>query len=80
MALPKIKITQATTSNNETYLIHQFEDSNNHSSFEIYQLVKNCTEVAEKFGIPKINEKGKKQNTRSMCEKMIIKINQLKKK
>lgn len=74
----KIKITQATTSDNETFLIHQFEDGNNHSSFEIYQLVKNSTEVAEKFGISKINENGKEENTRTMCEKMVRKIESMK--
>ena len=74
MKIPKIKITQATTSKNNTYLIYEFEDGNNHRSFDIYQLVDNCKNVAEEFGIPRINENGKEENTRTMCERMIEKI------
>jgi len=76
MPLPKVKITQAKTLENNTYLIYEFEDGNNHSSFEIYKLVNNSKKVAEEFGIPRINENGKEENTRTMCEKMIKKIKQ----
>lgn len=74
MPLPKIRITQAKTENDNTYLIYEFEDGNNHSSFEIYKLVSNCKAVAEEFGIPRINENGVEENTRTMCERMIEKI------
>ena len=74
MPSPKVKIIQAKTLENKTYLIQQFVDGNTHSSFEIYELVKNTKKVAEEFGIPRINDNGIEENTRTMCERMVEKI------
>ena len=70
---PKIEIIQAKSKNNNVFLIHKFNDGNTHCSFDTYKLVKN-KEVARDFGIPDKNENGKEENSRTMCERMIVKI------
>ena len=70
---PKIEIIQAKSENNNVYLIHKFNDGNTQCSIDTYKLVQN-KEVARDFGIPDKNENGKEENSRTMCERMIVKI------
>jgi hypothetical protein len=74
MSKLKLEIIQATSPENNTYLIHRFDDGNTKKCYEIYKLVRSI-DVAREFGIEDgIEGRPSNLNTREMCDKMVEKI------
>jgi hypothetical protein len=74
MAKAKVEIIQATSPENNVFLIHKIEDGNTKDGYEIYKLVKSI-DVAREFGISEtVPGRKTKLNTREMCDKMVQKI------
>ena len=72
--MSKLEIIQATSPENNTYLIHRFDDGNTKKGDEIYKLVPSI-DVAREFGIEDVIEgRTSNLNTREMCDKMVDKI------
>ena len=67
----KLEIIQAVSPENNTYLIHKFDDGNTKDGYQIYKLVKSI-EVAREFGVSDVKPgRTSKKNTREMCDEMI---------